>query len=104
MQVCDKASVRPYLRRHNPQHLPALAKERVTFSDMLAMVRRWLWAEQHLQLSQTEADMMKVPRAFFERLTETLCYTAYMDKVELSIERMGRDASWRHLPTDRDWR
>jgi hypothetical protein len=22
----------------------------------------------------------------------------------LSIERMGRYASWRHLPTDRDWR
>src|SRR5262252_6460814 len=103
MPVCDKASVRPYLRRHNPQHLPALVKERVTFSDMLAMVRRWLWAEQHFQLSQTEADVMKIPRAFFERLTETLCYTAYMDKVELSIERMGRDASRRHLPTDRDW-
>jgi len=43
---------------------------------MLAMVRRWLWAEPHLQLSQTEADMMQVPRAFCERLTETLCYTA----------------------------
>jgi DDE superfamily endonuclease len=52
------------------------AKERVTFSDTLAMVRRWLWAEQHFQLSQTEADLMKVPRAFFERLTETLCYAA----------------------------
>ena len=52
------------------------AKERVTFSDTLAMVRRWLWAEQHFQLSKTEADMMKVPRAFFERLTETLCYAA----------------------------
>jgi DDE superfamily endonuclease len=52
------------------------AKERVTFSDTLAMVRRWLWAEQHIQLSQTEADMLKVPRAFFERLTETLCYAA----------------------------
>ena len=52
------------------------AKECVTFSDTLAMVRRWLWAEQHFQLSQTEADMMKVPRAFFERLTETLCYAA----------------------------
>jgi hypothetical protein len=26
------------------------AKERVTFSDTLAMVRRWLWADQHFQL------------------------------------------------------
>jgi DDE superfamily endonuclease len=52
------------------------AKERVTFSATLAMVRRWLWAEQHFQLSQTKADMIKVPRALFERLTETLCYAA----------------------------
>ena len=52
------------------------AKECVTFSDTLAMVRRWLWAEQHFQLSQTDADMMKVPRVLFERLTEMLCYAA----------------------------
>jgi hypothetical protein len=52
------------------------AKECVTFSDTLAMVRRWLWAEQHFQMSQTEADMIKVPRALYERLTETLCYAA----------------------------
>jgi hypothetical protein len=52
------------------------AKESVTFSDTLAMVRRWLWAAQHFQLSHTEADMVKVPRSFFERLTETLCYAA----------------------------
>jgi hypothetical protein len=52
------------------------AKERVTCSDTLAMVRRWLWAEQHFQLSQTEADIINVPRSLFERLTETLCYAA----------------------------
>jgi hypothetical protein len=52
------------------------ATERVTFSDALAMVRRWLWAAQHFQMSKTETDMMKVPRVLFERLTETLCYAA----------------------------
>jgi hypothetical protein len=52
------------------------AKERVTFSDTIALVRRWLWAEQHLQMSKTTVDMIKVPRSFFERLTETLCYAA----------------------------
>jgi hypothetical protein len=52
------------------------AKESATFSDTLAMVRRWLWAEQHFQLSQTEADIINVPRSLFERLTETLCYAA----------------------------
>ena len=52
------------------------AKERVTFSDTLAMVRRGLWTDQHFQMSKTEADMIKVPRGLFERLTETLCYAA----------------------------
>jgi hypothetical protein len=42
----------------------------------LATVRRWLWADQHFQMSQTKADMIKVPRSLFERLTETLCYVA----------------------------
>jgi DDE superfamily endonuclease len=51
-------------------------KEHVTFSDTLAMVRRWLWADLHFQMSKTEADMIKVPRVLFERLTETLCYAA----------------------------
>ena len=52
------------------------AKERVTFSDTIAMVRRWLWTEQYFQMSKTQVDMIKVPRALFERLTETLCYVA----------------------------
>ena len=52
------------------------AKENVPFSDTLAMGRRWLWAEQPFQMSQTHADMIKVPRALYERLTETLCYAA----------------------------
>jgi hypothetical protein len=42
----------------------------------LAMVRRWPWADQHFQMSQTKADLIKVPRSLFERLTETLCYVA----------------------------
>ena len=58
--------------RRNAWH----AKERVTFSDTRAMIRRWLWAEQHLPMSKTEADMTKVPRVLFERLPETLCYAA----------------------------
>ena len=43
--------------------------------DTLAFVRRWLWRQQHFQMSHTESDVIKVPRALFERLTETLCYT-----------------------------
>jgi hypothetical protein len=52
------------------------AKDCVTFSATLAMVRRWRWAEHHFPLSQTDADRMKVPRVLFERLTAMLCYAA----------------------------
>ena len=55
---------------------PWYAKERVTFSDTMAMVRRWLWTNQRFQMSKTKVDMMKVPRSLFERLTEMLCYGA----------------------------
>jgi DDE superfamily endonuclease len=47
-----------------------------TFSDALALVRRELWAEGTFCGSAREADMVKVPREFVERLTETLCYAA----------------------------
>ena len=52
------------------------AKKRVTFAETLAMVRRWRWAEPYLQRSHTAAARRKVPRALYERLTETLCYAA----------------------------
>jgi hypothetical protein len=52
------------------------SKESATFSDTIALVRRWLWSHQHFQLSETKADMIKVPRSLLERLTDTLCYAA----------------------------
>lgn len=52
------------------------AKQGATFSDTIAFVRRCLWSHQHFQMSATKADMIKVPRALLERLTETLCYAA----------------------------
>ncbi|HEX8922544.1 MAG TPA: transposase [Pyrinomonadaceae bacterium] len=51
-------------------------KQSATFSDTIAFVRRWLWSHQHFQMSETKADMIKVPRLLLERLTETLCYAA----------------------------
>jgi hypothetical protein len=51
-------------------------KEEATFSDAIAAVRRYLWADQHFQTSKNEAEMIKIPRAFVERLTDTLCYAA----------------------------
>jgi hypothetical protein len=47
-----------------------------TFSDTMAFVRRWLWSQQHFQMSNTGSDVINVPRALFERLTETRCSAA----------------------------
>lgn len=51
-------------------------KEVATFSDAIAAVRRYLWAFQYFQTSKIETEMIKIPRAFIERLTDTLCYAA----------------------------
>ncbi len=47
-----------------------------TFSDTLALVRKELWAHATFRRSLRELDTVKVPRAFVEHLTETLCYAA----------------------------
>jgi len=52
-------------------------KRHPTFSDALALVRKKLWAqEQTFYGSPWEADTIKVPRVFMERLTDALCYAA----------------------------
>ena len=51
-------------------------KAQPTFADALALIRRELWAQAAFPLSVSEPDLLKVPRRFVERLTETLCYAA----------------------------
>jgi len=52
-------------------------KQRPTFSDALALVRKELWArEATFCRSLAETDAVKVPRALMERLTDAVCYTA----------------------------
>lgn len=51
-------------------------KAHPTFSDALALVRKELWAHTTFRGSSREPDTLKVPRAFVEHLTETLCYAA----------------------------
>ena len=46
------------------------------FADALAMVRKELWASATFYGSPAQSDTIKVPRAFVERLTDTLCYAA----------------------------
>ena len=51
-------------------------KAQPTFAAALALVRREQWAHGAFHLSASEPDLVKVPRGFIERLTETLCYAA----------------------------
>ena len=51
-------------------------KTRPTFSDALAWVRRHIWDHMHFATSQQEADMIKIPRALFERFIDAVCYAA----------------------------
>jgi hypothetical protein len=52
-------------------------KTRPTFTDALALVRKELWAqEETFRGSLSDSEMVKVPRAFVERLTEVVCYAA----------------------------
>ena len=52
------------------------AKERPTFSDALAVIRRELWSGCHFSTSAFAREMVKIPRSVFERLTDTVCYAA----------------------------
>ncbi len=47
-----------------------------TFADALALVRRELWAHTAFCLSTHDPDIVEVPRAFVDRLTDALCYAA----------------------------
>jgi len=58
------------------QHAAWYEKDTATFSDTIALVRRWLWSQQTLTMSIHPPDMIKIPQALFERLTETLSYAA----------------------------
>ena len=51
-------------------------KAHPTFADALSLVRKELWAQATFCGSPPETDTVKVPRAFMERLTQTLCYAA----------------------------
>lgn len=58
------------------RHAAWYAKNSPTFSDTIAFVRRSLWSEAIYGTSRRQGDMLKIPRAVFDRLTETVCYAA----------------------------
>ena len=53
-------------------------KSHPTFTDALALVRKELWAQEEATFygSSRQADTVKIPRAFVDRLTDALCYAA----------------------------
>ena len=51
-------------------------KPRPTFADTLALVRRELWPVRVFSTSPTSPEMVEIPRALWERLTNTLAYAA----------------------------
>ena len=68
------------LRRSRGLPLPSTAawyaKERATFADALASVRRALWVEAALRRSRRQRDLVEVPRPLLKRLTALACYAA----------------------------
>jgi hypothetical protein len=51
-------------------------KRHPTFADALALVRREVWRHHAFPTSPCTGEIVEVPRAVVERLTETLCYVA----------------------------
>jgi hypothetical protein len=47
-----------------------------TFAEAIAGVRQYLWTSTHLYMSPAKSDMVEIPSALLNRLTETLCYAA----------------------------
>jgi len=52
------------------------AKEQPTFSDAIAVVRRYLWSQCHFSTSTANDDVIKISRSLFDRLTDAVCYAA----------------------------
>jgi len=62
-----------------PHTLPRTAwyaKSLPTFADALAIVRRCLWTPTDFPTSPTAPDLVLIPRAVLDRLTDALCYAA----------------------------
>jgi len=59
-----------------PKRAAWYAKPQVTFSDALAAVRKELWTAQAFSTSAPDRDMVEIPAALLDRLTQAACYPA----------------------------
>jgi hypothetical protein len=60
----------------HPRAAAWYTKSDLTFSDAIAAVRRALWSAPNFSMSRENSDMVEIPAALLQRLTETLCYAA----------------------------
>ena len=59
------------------RHSAWYPKVRPTFADALALVRYHLWQQRETFLmSQTDTDMIKIPRSYLDILVDAACYAA----------------------------
>ncbi len=59
-----------------PRQAAWYTKPAPTFSDTLALVRRQLWSTALFSTSPPGTDLVQIPRAFLDHVTETLAYAA----------------------------
>jgi DDE superfamily endonuclease len=60
----------------HPRAAAWYTKSELTFSDAIAAVRRALWSPTNFSISRKKSDMVEIPAALLQRLTDTLCYAA----------------------------
>jgi hypothetical protein len=58
------------------RHATWYHKREPTFADALALTRRDIWQHHAFSMSPCSGEIVKLPRAVLDRLTETLCYVA----------------------------
>ena len=58
------------------RHATWYHKREPTFADALALTHRDIWQHHAFSMSPCSGEIVKLPRAVLDRLTETLCYVA----------------------------
>jgi hypothetical protein len=53
-------------------------------TDAIAVVRQHWWTSTSVDMAPANADLVELPGALLNRLTDTLCDAACVDKVALS--------------------
>jgi hypothetical protein len=58
------------------RHAPWSRTSLPTVADAIAIVRQHVWTSTHVYMSPAKADLVAIPRALLNRLTDTLCDAA----------------------------